>query len=97
MSVITLPLIVTALTERVVAPVVTVNAVTSGAAPASVSSNTSEIVEAFTDADAMCGATVSGVLFDDGAGPKFAVSFFVGDGVVAHPVAGARTAASTGS
>ena len=34
-----------------VAPVVTVKAVESGAAPASVSSNTNETVEAFTDAD----------------------------------------------
>ena len=56
-------------------------AVGSGAAPASASLNSSEIVDALTDADEMLGAIVSGVLFTTAFVPKFAVSFSVGTAV----------------
>ena len=78
-SVTILPLIETFVTVRVVLPVVTVKAVGSGAAPARLSVNTIVSALALTDVETTLGATVSGVLLTTAAGPKFAVSFFVGD------------------
>lgn len=74
-----LPFVETPVIVRFVLPVVTVNAVGSGAAPARASVKRTVSVAALTDAETTLGATVSGVLLTAGAGPKVAVSFFVGD------------------
>src|SRR6185437_5163513 len=73
------PLVDTLVTARVVAPVVTVNAVGSGAVPASGSLKTRVTVPALTELETTVGATVSGVALTTAAGPKLDVSFFVGD------------------
>jgi hypothetical protein len=77
-SVTILPLMATLAIVRAPPPAVTVKAVGSGAAPASASEKTTVTVPPFTDVETTFGATVSGVLFVTGDGPKLAVSFFVG-------------------
>ncbi len=77
-NVIVLPLIETPVTERLVLPVETVNALASGAVPASASLNTSVRVVELTEAETRLGATVSVVLLTTATGPKFALSFSVG-------------------
>ena len=61
-SVTVLPFIETPVIVRFVLPVVTVNAVGSGAAPARASVKRTVSVAALTDAETTLGATVSGVL-----------------------------------
>ena len=73
------PLIETPVTERLVLPDETAKALESGAAPASASLNTRVRVAELTEAETRLGATVSVVLLTTAKGPKFALSFCVGD------------------